>query len=83
MKTAHSGIQPSLNRDNWHDKQAVLGRINRHLEQTHFLFIYWLLGRKSKLSTSNNKKFVALVHERTIPTKSQPLIGEVSANFCG
>jgi hypothetical protein len=26
---------------------------------------------------------VALVHERTIPTKRQPLVGEVSANFCG
>jgi hypothetical protein len=26
---------------------------------------------------------VALVRERTIPTERQPLVGEVSANFCG
>jgi hypothetical protein len=26
---------------------------------------------------------VGLVHERTIPTEIPPLVGEVSANFCG
>jgi hypothetical protein len=26
---------------------------------------------------------VALAHERTTPTERQPLVGEVSANFCG
>jgi hypothetical protein len=26
---------------------------------------------------------VALVRERTIPTERQPLVDEVSANFCG
>jgi hypothetical protein len=26
---------------------------------------------------------VALVRKRTIPTEQQPLVGEVSANFCG
>jgi hypothetical protein len=26
---------------------------------------------------------VALVRERTIPTERSPLVGEVSANFCG
>jgi hypothetical protein len=26
---------------------------------------------------------VALVHKRTIPTEWPPLVGEVSANFCG
>jgi hypothetical protein len=26
---------------------------------------------------------VVRVHERTIPTEQQPLVGEVSANFCG
>jgi hypothetical protein len=32
-----------------------------------------------------NKKTnsVAWVHERTIPTELPPLVGEVSANFCG
>jgi hypothetical protein len=29
------------------------------------------------------KNSVALVRERTIPTKRPPLVGEVSANFCG
>jgi hypothetical protein len=26
---------------------------------------------------------VALVRERTVPTEQPPLVGEVSANFCG
>jgi hypothetical protein len=26
---------------------------------------------------------MASVHERTIPTERPPLVGEVSANFCG
>ena len=30
-----------------------------------------------------NKNSVALVRERTIPTERPPLVGEVSANFCG
>jgi hypothetical protein len=34
-----------------------------------------------KLITNNNS--VPLVRERTIPTKRPPLVGEVSANFCG
>ena len=29
------------------------------------------------------KNSVALVRERTIPTEQPPLVGEVSANFCG
>jgi hypothetical protein len=29
------------------------------------------------------KNSVALVRKRTIPTKRPPLVGEVSANFCG
>ena len=29
------------------------------------------------------KNSVALVRERTIPTERPPLVGEVSANFCG
>ena len=35
----------------------------------------------SPLKTKLNS--VALVRERTIPTKRPPLVGEVSANFCG
>jgi hypothetical protein len=37
-----------------------------------------------KLSVKHKKKTsVALVRERTIPTERPPLVGEVSANFCG
>jgi hypothetical protein len=31
----------------------------------------------------NNYNSVALVREQTIPAKRPPLVGEVSANFCG
>jgi hypothetical protein len=34
-------------------------------------------------NNNNNNKSVALVRERTIPTERPPLVGEVSANFCG
>jgi hypothetical protein len=30
-----------------------------------------------------NNNYVALVRERTIPTERPPLVGEVSAHFCG
>jgi hypothetical protein len=30
-----------------------------------------------------NTNSVVWVHERTTPTKQLPLVGEVSANFCG
>jgi hypothetical protein len=33
-------------------------------------------------SNGQTKHSVALVRERTIPTERQPLLGEVSANFC-
>jgi hypothetical protein len=33
--------------------------------------------------TFHNNNSVALVRERTIPTKRPPLVGDVSANFCG
>jgi hypothetical protein len=32
---------------------------------------------------SNNNNSVDLVGERSIPTELPPLVGEVSANFCG
>jgi hypothetical protein len=34
-------------------------------------------------NNNNNNNSVALVRERTIPTERPPLVGEVSANFCG
>jgi hypothetical protein len=30
-----------------------------------------------------NNNSMVLVHERTIPTELLPLVGEISANFCG
>jgi hypothetical protein len=35
------------------------------------------------LTTLKKKNSVALVREGTIPTERPPLVGEVSANFCG
>jgi uncharacterized membrane-anchored protein YitT (DUF2179 family) len=35
------------------------------------------------LITNNNNHSVALVHERTKLTERPPLVGEVSANYCG
>jgi hypothetical protein len=34
-------------------------------------------------NNNNNNSSVALVRERTIPAEGLPLVGEVSANFCG
>jgi hypothetical protein len=34
-------------------------------------------------NNNNNNNAVALVRERIIPTEGPPLVGEVSANFCG
>jgi hypothetical protein len=42
------------------------------------LLLLLLLVLLTKLTNS-----VALVRERTIPTERPPLVGEVSANFCG
>jgi hypothetical protein len=36
-----------------------------------------------KLQTDGKKNSVVLVRERTISTERPPLVGEVSANFCG
>jgi hypothetical protein len=36
-----------------------------------------------KLTTKTKLNSVSLVRERTIPTERRPLVGEVSANFCG
>jgi hypothetical protein len=38
--------------------------------------------RSNEIIISNNNNFMALVHERTIPTERPQLVGEVSANFC-
>jgi hypothetical protein len=42
-----------------------------------------LIMGNSKNNSRHIKKSVALARERTIPTKRPPLVGEVSANFCG
>jgi hypothetical protein len=33
--------------------------------------------------TKTKLNSMALVHKQTIPTERPPLVGEVSANFCG
>jgi hypothetical protein len=52
----------------------------RHLYMTVIDFCV-----KKSIKTTDNKKLnsVALVIKRTIPTERPPLVGEVSANFCG
>jgi hypothetical protein len=39
-------------------------------------------SNQPQLAADNNNS-VALVRERTIPTERPPLVGEVTANFCG
>jgi hypothetical protein len=34
-------------------------------------------------NNNDNDNSVVLVRERTIPTERPPLVGDVSANFCG
>jgi hypothetical protein len=41
-----------------------------------------LLRTRGRTKESNSKS-VALVCERTTPTERPPLVGEVTANFCG
>jgi hypothetical protein len=35
------------------------------------------------ISSNKNKQTNNKLHERTMPTEQPPLVGEVSANFCG
>jgi hypothetical protein len=37
----------------------------------------------NRIREETNNNLMSLVRERTIPTELQPLVGEVSANFCG
>jgi hypothetical protein len=43
------------------------------------MFVRTIGGPQTKLKQNS----VALVRKRTIPTERLPLVGEVSANFCG
>jgi hypothetical protein len=50
------------------------------------IYMHCFMGKNVKnkiLPEPNEKNSVAWVRERTIPTERQPLVGEVSANFCG
>jgi hypothetical protein len=38
---------------------------------------------RKKIQKQRKTNFVALVRARIIPTERPPLVGEVSANFCG
>jgi hypothetical protein len=40
-------------------------------------------NNNNKINNNIIKNLVALVRERTIRTERPPLVGEVSANFCG
>jgi hypothetical protein len=46
----------------------------------HYLHVSAPIGGHLQVKCTNS---VALVRERTIPTERPPLVGEVSANFCG
>jgi hypothetical protein len=43
----------------------------------------WNLDQETKEQTRQKTNSVALVRERTVPTERPPLVGEVSAKFCG
>jgi hypothetical protein len=70
-------------------KRKRLGRSQRGLHWTETEFADFTKTSASiksrKICISNHKKnnSVAVVHKRTIPTERPPLVGEVSANFCG
>jgi hypothetical protein len=53
--------------------QKLIGRDSQTHTQTA------MLSHKHKQKLNS----VALVHERNIPVERPPLVGEVSANFCG
>jgi hypothetical protein len=57
-----------------------VGLLCRKIEDKRQLWIYRRRWEDKKQNKTNS---VALVQERTIPTERPPLIGEVSANFCG
>jgi hypothetical protein len=40
-------------------------------------------GNEIAFRQTKQHKFRGLVRERTVPTERLPLVGEVSANFCG
>jgi hypothetical protein len=50
---------------------------------------FWILPTEcicAPYGSANNQKLtnsVALIRERTMPIERPPLVGEVSANFCG
>jgi hypothetical protein len=52
-------------------------------EQISTDLIHLTEDRSYIYNNNNNNNSVALVLERTIPTERPPLVGEVSANFCG
>jgi hypothetical protein len=62
---------------------AILTKVSsRHNHLLTWHDHFFLQNQYSKLSELTLPNYVALVCERTIPTKRQPLVGEVTANFC-
>jgi hypothetical protein len=47
------------------------------------IYWIWVTCLKMTIKRAPVHNSVALVRERTIPTERPPLVGEVSANFCG
>jgi hypothetical protein len=62
----------------------ILSHVRRFSRKSGNLltFSQLYLGNRGPVDANNNSS-VALVRERTTPTERPPLVGEVSANFCG
>jgi hypothetical protein len=58
------------------DIQKVLSRLV--LEVSDYLHFF-----PTARTTNKQKNSAVLVRKRTLPTERPPLVGEVSANFCG
>jgi hypothetical protein len=66
-------------------ESGLIREIQHHSNPEHKRKAYILnkLQTKTVEQTNELTNSVALVRERTIPTERPPLVGEVSANFCG
>jgi hypothetical protein len=80
-----------LNKHHLHDQGINIGvTLSVRAESSRKQLVYLqrdqkTLKRRMTHKTNLNKTInsVACVRERTIPTERPPLVGEVSANFCG
>jgi hypothetical protein len=56
---------------------------NYRQRQAKIKKMFWIVSTCRSQENLLKPNFVAWVRDRTIPTKRPPLVGEVSANFCG